>query len=60
MQTAVVMKPVSQFAEPTFVQTTETLDRMAAFTELIASRAYDIFENRGRKHGNDLEDWIWR
>jgi HSP20 family molecular chaperone IbpA len=57
MQTAVVMKPVSQFAEPAFVQTTESLDRMAAFMELIASRAYDIFENRGRKHGNDLEDW---
>ena len=58
MQTAVVLKPVSQFAEPAFVQTTETLDRMAAVMELIASRAYDIFENRGRQHGDDLADWL--
>ena len=58
MQSAVVMKPIPQFAEPASVRTSEALDRMATFTELIASRAYAIFERRGWKHGNDLNDWF--
>jgi|HubBroStandDraft_6_1064221.scaffolds.fasta_scaffold4496051_1 hypothetical protein len=24
----------------------------------VASRAYQLFENRGRIHGQDLEDWF--
>ena len=47
MESAVVMKPIPQFAEPVSVRTSEALDRMATFMELIASRAYAIFERRG-------------
>jgi len=58
MQSAVVMKPIPQLAEPASVRTGEALDQMAAFTELIARRAFAIFEKRGRNHGNDLKDWF--
>jgi hypothetical protein len=27
-------------------------------TERIARRAYERFEERGREHGRDLEDWL--
>jgi hypothetical protein len=30
----------------------------AADTEAIAKRAYERFEQRGREHGRDLEDWL--
>ena len=26
--------------------------------EKIEQRAYEIFESRGGKHGNDLDDWL--
>jgi hypothetical protein len=26
--------------------------------EAIRSRAYSIFEQRGREHGHDLDDWL--
>jgi hypothetical protein len=28
------------------------------FEEAIRSRAYSIYEQRGREHGHDLDDWL--
>ena len=28
------------------------------FREKIASRAYEIYEDRGGQHGRDLDDWL--
>ena len=28
------------------------------FMQLVQKKAYEIYENRGCKSGNDLEDWI--
>ena len=28
------------------------------FQETIRSRAYSIYEQRGRDHGHDLDDWL--
>ena len=28
------------------------------FQEAIRSRAYSIYEQRGREHGHDLDDWL--
>jgi HSP20 family molecular chaperone IbpA len=33
-------------------------DRVRAIRESIAFRAYEFFEERGRQHGHDLEDWL--
>jgi HSP20 family molecular chaperone IbpA len=34
------------------------LDTMNETRELIAQRAYEIYESRGRAHGSDQEDWF--
>ena len=26
--------------------------------KMIRGKAYEIYENRGRKHGKDLDDWL--
>ena len=28
------------------------------FREKVASRAYEIYEDRGGRHGRDLDDWL--
>lgn len=58
MQTAVAEKTIQQPAEPRPVSVNDTVDRMAAFTELITRKAFDIFLGRGRFHGHDLDDWL--
>ena len=32
--------------------------RHAELQEKICRRAYELFEQRGRKHGHDLDDWL--
>lgn len=32
--------------------------RLEGMKDAIARRAYEIFENRGRAHGHDVEDWL--
>jgi HSP20 family molecular chaperone IbpA len=34
------------------------LERMREVFESISRRAYDLFENRNREHGHDVEDWL--
>jgi HSP20 family molecular chaperone IbpA len=36
----------------------DILDRMNETNALIAQRAYEIFESRGRTHGSDRDDWF--
>ena len=37
----------------------ETLDRMGVPShDEVAARAYELFEERGRTHGHDLDDWL--
>ena len=31
---------------------------MEAFDERIARKAYELYEQRGRQHGHELEDWL--
>ena len=37
----------------------ETLERMGVPShDDVAARAYELFEERGRIHGRDLDDWL--
>jgi hypothetical protein len=40
--------------------TATPVERVSAtnLEEAIRSRAYSIFEQRGREHGHDLDDWL--
>ena len=33
-------------------------DGQVDLRELIARRAYEIYEERGRRHGDDINDWL--
>lgn len=35
------------------------IERGQKIHDLIARRAYEIFEQRGRVHGSDIGDWLW-
>jgi len=35
-----------------------TFKRAQEINDLIARRAYELFESRGFAHGHDLEDWL--
>jgi len=37
---------------------TETEAASQTLRDLIAVRAYEIFQSRGAVHGSDLEDWL--
>jgi HSP20 family protein len=53
-KTALAAHPVLTMPEPEGV-----FDATAReFYESVARRAYELFEGRGRQHGNDLEDWL--
>ena len=58
MQSAAVMKPIQQNAEPKLVPLNDMFNQMHALSDSIARRAFEIFQRRGRAHGNDLEDWF--
>ena len=34
------------------------LQRMGEIHDILARRAYELFDGRGRQHGHDLEDWL--
>ena len=37
---------------------TTVLQDELAFTEAVRSRAYELYESRGREDGHDLDDWL--
>jgi HSP20 family protein len=45
-------------ADVNLVSMHELFEHTQDVFNLIAKRAYDIFENRGHVHGNDREDWF--
>ena len=58
-----ILAPQSQTQTQSFYlgpdECTEPLtDRVREIQERIAQRAYELFEERGREHGNDLDDWL--
>jgi HSP20 family molecular chaperone IbpA len=56
-QSATVMQETEKDVDELFVSS-ERLDKhMQDVFDLISRRAYEIFENRGRVHGHDWEDW---
>jgi HSP20 family protein len=51
---AVADKPV----EPQFVSLGEAPNAVDTCAQSIARRAFEIFQERGRSHGSDLDDWL--
>jgi len=43
---------------PVFVEAEKLIERMAELTKVVARRAYEFFESRGREFGGELEDWF--
>ncbi len=52
------MKPIQEIAEEKHMPVNDGFGRIHALSELIAQRAFEIFECRGRTDGNDLSDWF--
>ena len=51
------MKPAP--ATPTrFMTTNPTTSSSSDLQEQIRRRAYELYEERGKDHGNDLADWL--
>jgi HSP20 family molecular chaperone IbpA len=57
-QQAVTGLRSERVSAPQLVLTDQLLERGNGLREAIAHRAFEIFENRGRTMGNDLEDWF--
>ena len=51
-------KPQSVIAKSVRVLEADVFDRMNETNSLIAQRAFEIFESRGRSHGSDQDDWF--
>jgi len=43
---------------PIFVEAEKLINRMEEMTRTVAQRAYEFFEERGRRIGNELDDWF--
>jgi HSP20 family protein len=58
MRLAVATNQAEQAAEPGLVKWDAVSDTMNAFSESIARRAFEIFQDRGQVDGQDLNDWF--
>ena len=52
------LQPATEPKAPVLVEIEKIFEQMKDFTESIAHRAYEFFEDRGREWGHDLEDWF--
>jgi HSP20 family protein len=43
---------------PIFVEAEKLMDQMQKLSQTVAMRAYEFFEERGRRIGHELEDWF--
>lgn len=43
---------------PAFVETEKMFEKFAAITRETASKAFDLFMDRGARFGNQFEDWV--
>lgn len=57
-QTAPDARATTRTANPKLINPEIHFDRLRELQEAIASRAYEMFESRGREHGQDLADWL--
>jgi HSP20 family protein len=46
-----------QSVHPMIVEAVTLFNRLEEIQQQIAERAYELFEERGRDHGHDFEDW---
>jgi HSP20 family protein len=53
MQPAKELQPV----HPIIVEAVTLFNRMEEIQQRLAERAYQLFEERGRNHGRDVDDW---
>ncbi len=57
-QSAAVMQPAKEAAPMKLLPGSDLFDRIQDMSNSIARRAFEIFEDRGRAFGHDLEDWL--
>ena len=57
-QSAAVMQPAKEAAPMKLLPGSDLFDRIQDVSNSIARRAFEIFEDRGRAFGHDLEDWL--
>jgi HSP20 family protein len=55
---ALEKEPKTVSSSPVFVEAEKLFDQMKDFSQTVAKRAYQFFEERGREIGHDLEDWF--
>jgi len=57
-QSAAVLQPAKEAAPMKLLPKSDLSDRIQDLFNLIARRAFEIFDGRGRADGHDLEDWF--
>ena len=57
-QLAVALQQVEQTARPKHIDVDELSDSVNALYQLIADRAFEIFQCRGGADGHDVDDWL--
>ncbi len=57
-QSVAVMQPAKEAAPMKLLPGSDLFDRIEDLSNSIARRAFEIFEDRGRAFGHDLEDWL--
>jgi len=57
-QSVAVMQPAKEAAPMKLLPGSDLFDRIQDLSNSIARRAFEIFEDRGRAFGHDLEDWL--
>jgi len=57
-QAATVMQPAKTSVPVKQTETKNVFDRIQQTYDSIAQRAFEIFDNNGRRRGRELEDWL--
>lgn len=57
-QSATAMQPVKTSAVTKPTETQQLVDRMEKIYDVVARRAFEIFDGNGRWDGRDLADWL--
>src|SRR5262250_418322 len=57
-QSASELRKATESESPQIIRNDSNIERMEAIYNLIAERAYALFDGRGGEHGHDLEDWL--
>jgi HSP20 family protein len=57
-QIAAEARATTKQTNPKLINPQNHLDRLRELQEAIACRAYELFDNRGCEHGQDLADWL--